>query len=68
MPVNPKVVSLPSRSTGHTQATTRRLGLQSNALDLMRNQKQFDPENLLSPHRFVGGIYLNFRKFCIQRS
>jgi glycolate oxidase FAD binding subunit len=32
-------------------------GYSSNALDLMRRIKQqFDPKNLLSPHRFVGGI------------
>ena len=32
-------------------------GYSSNAIDLMRRIKQqFDPENLLSPHRFVGGI------------
>lgn len=32
-------------------------GYTGNALDLMRRIKQqFDPENILSPHRFVGGI------------
>jgi glycolate oxidase FAD binding subunit len=32
-------------------------GYSGNALDLMRKIKhQFDPNNLLSPHRFVGGI------------
>lgn len=32
-------------------------GYSSNALNLMRRIKQqFDPENILSPHRFVGGI------------
>ncbi len=32
-------------------------GYSGNALDLMQLiKKQFDPENLLSPHRFVGGI------------
>jgi len=32
-------------------------GYSGNALDLMRKIKQqFDPQNLLSPHRFVGGI------------
>lgn len=32
-------------------------GYSGNALDLMRQIKQqFDPENILSPHRFVGGI------------
>ena len=32
-------------------------GYTGNALDLMRRiKKQFDPQNLLSPHRFVGGI------------
>jgi len=32
-------------------------GYSGNALDLMRKIKQqFDPKNLLSPHRFVGGI------------
>jgi len=46
------VVSYHPESTGHTQATTRRLGL-GNAFDLMREIKQqFDPD-LLSPHRFV---------------
>lgn len=32
-------------------------GYSGNALDLMRQIKQqFDPENIFSPHRFVGGI------------
>ena len=32
-------------------------GYSGNALDLMRRIKQqFDPENIFSPHRFVGGI------------
>ena len=32
-------------------------GYSGNALDLMRRIKQqFDPENMFSPHRFVGGI------------
>ncbi|HEY9805376.1 MAG TPA: FAD-linked oxidase C-terminal domain-containing protein, partial [Candidatus Obscuribacterales bacterium] len=32
-------------------------GYAGNGLDLMRRLKQqFDPQNLLSPHRFVGGI------------
>lgn len=32
-------------------------GYTGNALDLMRSiKKQFDPQNILSPHRFVGGI------------
>jgi len=32
-------------------------GYSGNALDLMRQIKQqFDPENILSPHRFVAGI------------
>lgn len=32
-------------------------GYAGNALDLMRRIKQqFDPQNILSPHRFVGGI------------
>ncbi|NET40243.1 MAG: FAD-binding oxidoreductase, partial [Cyanothece sp. SIO1E1] len=32
-------------------------GYPGNALDLMRRIKhQFDPHQLLSPHRFVGGI------------
>jgi glycolate oxidase FAD binding subunit len=32
-------------------------GYTGNALDLMRKIKtQFDPENILSPGRFVGGI------------
>jgi glycolate oxidase FAD binding subunit len=32
-------------------------GYQGNALNLMQQiKRQFDPENILSPHRFVGGI------------
>jgi glycolate oxidase FAD binding subunit len=32
-------------------------GYQGNALEVMRKIKQqFDSENILSPHRFVGGI------------
>jgi glycolate oxidase FAD binding subunit len=32
-------------------------GYNGNTIDLMRSIKQqFDPKNILSPHRFVGGI------------